>query len=311
MIRLLAQDDRDVALSYLGRDPLNNIYLIHALNTYGLCDSRVAFWGSFGGTQLDGLLFLDGDGVTRAGYLAGDRPEALARLGKRALDSGAKALVGKRSYVEHAMKNLKAPDRGSVKPLKLYRLSPENVVRYHDYAVRMATENDIPLLVELYRGYEFSLKDRTDKEIEREIRQAMRLDGVYFVLESDERIVCAARVFPETDQAGMIGAARTFPAYRGRRMYPSVRTACLEYLFRQEKTGVGLILDTNASMLKVNERQGGVVVAEWLIAELKVNQPLRRRVVPVCLRRWGLRARDRVLQRLNPGNASGKARREQ
>ena len=46
MIRLLTQQDYDIVQSYLDKDPLNNVYLIHGLQTYGLESKRVTFWGA-------------------------------------------------------------------------------------------------------------------------------------------------------------------------------------------------------------------------------------------------------------------------
>jgi hypothetical protein len=151
-------------------------------------------------------------------------------------------------------------------------------------------------MVELYRGYEFSRGNRTDQEIRDEIAQTMNQSGTYFCHESGGRIVSAARVFPETVQAGMIGAARTLPEFRGQGIYLSVRTACFEHLFERKKTGLGMFLDTNTSMHRVIEKQGGTILDEWLIVDLRTLPPLRRRVIPAPVRRWGSSLKHRILR---------------
>jgi hypothetical protein len=295
LISLLTRPDRHMALSYLKRDPLHNIYLIHGLETYGLACDNMTFWGAFSDQQLEGALYIE-ESKARTAYLAGDDPTVLSRLGQLAYQAGAGTLFGKKAYVQPALAHLGARVRVTTRRLHFYRADPGRLVRHYDYPVRMATDKDIPALVELYREYEFAGKKRPDDEIEHAIVEAMTLSGVYFVLEREGRIVTAARVFPQTDQAGMVGAARTLPEFRGRGMYLSIRTACFEHLFDQDKIGLGLFVDTNSSMQRVLDKQGGLILSEWLIARLRAVPPLRRRVLPLDLRHWILGIRDCILR---------------
>jgi hypothetical protein len=297
LISPLTQQHYEMVLSYLERDRLNNIYLIHSLHTRGLVGEDTAFWGAVKDEQLTGILHVGDSSASRAGYIAGQDHETLSRLGQLAYRSGAVTLVGKRSYVQPAAAYLGTRIYVNERHLNFYRADPDQFVRHYDYPVRIATEQDIPSLVALYRGYEFASKSRTDVEIERAIERAMEESGVYFVYEPKGRIVSAARVFPQTADAGMIGAARTLPEFRGRGIYLSVRTACFEYLFSQGKTGLGMFVDTNDSMHRVLKKQGGSIISEWLIVDFKTKPPLRRRILPSRLRHWGLRFRDRILGR--------------
>jgi predicted GNAT family acetyltransferase len=289
---LLTQQDVHAALSYLNRDPLHNIYLIHSLQTRGLAGQGATFWGAWGQGLLRGILLVDDEDGSGVGYLAGDNPRVLARLGELAHQRGAETLVGNGTYIQPATKDLDAQVGVHAKRLHFYRADPEGIVRHYDHPVRMAAKQDIPALVALYQEYEFARKDRMDGEIEHEITRAMDRSGVYFVSESEGRIVSAARIFPQTDRAGVIGAARTLPEFRGRGIYLSVRTACFEHLFRQGKTGLGMFVDANASMHRVLDKQGGSILSEWLIVQLKAKPPLRQRILPQRIRRWGLRVRD-------------------
>lgn len=308
MIRRLTKD-HDAVLSYLNRDPLNNIYLIHGLRSdlvyppHGLernvepSHPSTTFWGAFSGERLEGVLCVDYESRPFAGYLAGENPQVLADLGKRAYRSGAETFVGNRASIEPAIAHLGARVHANIRHLNFYRADPKHFVRAYDYPVRMATRQDMPSLIALYQEYEFARKNRTEGEIEREITQAMDRSGVYYISEAEGRIVSAASVYPQTDQAGVIGAARTLPEFRGHGIYLSVRTACFEYLFRQGKVGLGMFVDTNTSMYKVLDKQGGSILSEWLIVQLKTKPPLRQRILPQRIRRWGLRIRDQILRR--------------
>ncbi|MFZ5917482.1 MAG: GNAT family N-acetyltransferase [Chloroflexota bacterium] len=296
-IRLLTQQDFDIVRAYLNKDPLHNIYAIHALEIHGLESEYATFGGAFGGKgRLEGILFADNDWKPRLGCLVGDDPRVLARLGEFALGVGVKSWIGKRAYIEPGMRKLNSRFRMNIKRFHFFEIHPGQFVRYDDYPVRAATEYDIPLLVELYRGYEFRNEFRTDKDIEHEIKRGMNGTGGYFLVEFEGRVVSAARVAPETDLAGMIGAARTLPEYRGRGMYPSVRTACLEYLFKRGKIGLSYILDNDAAMGRVIEKFGFPPTDTWLAVDFRERPPLRQRILPVRIRRWGARVKQSILR---------------
>jgi predicted GNAT family acetyltransferase len=288
MIRQLDLADHDLVQAYLDRDPLHNIYLIHGLQTHGLDSAHVTFWGAFNEDRLEGVLFADNDYRRRFGSLAGDGPTVLARLGKLALKSEIRTLAGKSACLQPVVENL--PSRflvTQVERLNLYKIHPGELVAHHDYPVRWATTDDVPLLVELYKNYE-PVGEKTVQEVEQEIRKAMDKGGDYFFLESGGRAVSAARIFPQTDRAGMIDGATTLPEFRGRGLYPCVRTACFEHLFEEEKIGLGLVSENNTIMHKIVEKYGGTFIAPWWIVLFKSKPPLRQRIIPQRLRYWAL-----------------------
>jgi predicted GNAT family acetyltransferase len=299
MIRLLTQQDYDVVQSYLNQDPLHNIFMIHSLQTHGLESDLGTFWGTFDDDRLRGVLFADSDSRRRFGCLAADNPAASARLGQLALEAKVKLLLGKSTYVQPAIENLPSRIEIGIRHFNFIQIRPgQQWGRFYDHPVRAATEEDIPSLVELYRDWEYQRRNRSEEEIERGIRRVMDESGRYFLIEIEGQAVSAARVFPETDQAGMVDAARTLPAFRGQGMYPCVGTSCYEHLFRQGKTGVGFFEETNTTMARViTAKRRATIVARWLRVDLKERPPLRRRILPSRLRRWGLNIRDRVLRR--------------
>lgn len=296
MIRLLAQRDHGMVQSYLQRDPLNNIYLIHGLQTHGLVSQHVTFWGAFGDDQLEGVLFADSDYEHRFGSLTGDNPRVLARLGKFAPKSEIRTLAGKSSYIQPAIQNLPSQFLiRQIEHLDLVQVHPEQFLGRYDYPVRVAGEEDISLLIELYKNYELGGR-KSVAEVEREIRRAMAKGGVYFLLEVEGRAVSGARIFPQTDRAGMVDGATTLPEFRGRGMYPCVYTACSEYLFQRGKIRLGLVNEANVNMHKIMGKCGGAFTDKWLIAGFTRRPPLRRRVLPVWLRGWAVSIRGKVLR---------------
>jgi len=299
MIRLLTLRDHDTAQSYLDNDPFNNVYLIHGLQTQDFENGQVTLWGAFNEGRLEGILFVNYDGRRRSGYLAGDDPLVLARLGKFALEVGADSLLGKSVYIRPAVAAVEdLYPRVEIQHSTdghLYEVHPGQAMCHHDYPVRTATRDDIPLLVELYTSDEFS--GRRIEQLEREIRGAVENQACFFIV-LEGRAVSVARIDPETDQAGVIESARTLPEFRGRGMYLSVRTACVEYLSEKGKVALGVIKDTNTAMHKVVNKCGGSLTDPWLYVRFKKRPPLRRRMIPPRLRRWGSRVRDRVSRQL-------------
>lgn len=295
MIRLLTEQDHDLVRSYLDKDLLHNIYLIHGLQTYGLASEHVTFWGAFTHGQLEGVLFADNDYEKRFGSLAGDNAKVLACLGRFALKAGIKTLAGKKAYIQAAIQRLPSQFRMiGIEHLDFLEVHPEQLVGHYDYPVRVAEKDDVPLLVELYQDCELGDMESAE-EVEREIRRAMAKGAAYFVHEVEGRAVSGARIFPQTDRAGIVDGATTLPDFRGRGLYPCVYTACSEYLFQRGKARLGLVNETNTNMHKVIRKCGGSFTDKWSIVVFTRKPPLRRRILPVRLRRWGLNIRDRVL----------------
>jgi len=292
MIRLLCEQDYDIVKSYLEQDPLNNLHPIHGLQRYGIAGKRVTFWGGFDGNQLGGVLFVDNTNNSLWSFLSCDNQMLLLDLVKVARKSDIKAVIGKQSSLQPAIKKLRSRHHISVNSYLFYKSHPDQYIRHYDYPVRAVTNEDIPLLVDLYRGYEFSSKNRGEEEIELEIRKTMDESGSYFFIEMEGRAVSVSRVYAETDKAGMLGASRTLPEFRGRGLISSVRTACQEYLFNQGKIGVAFVIDTNIGNIKSLKKEAVSVIGKWLIINFSKRPPLRHRILPLSIRRRLLSLKD-------------------
>ncbi|RLI58066.1 MAG: hypothetical protein DRO93_10230 [Candidatus Thorarchaeota archaeon] len=144
-IRQLIPEDYDRAYSYLNKEPLFNIHIIHGLQTHGLESERARFWGAFQGARLGGVLFTDAlwadhRNSPRFGCLFGDDSEGLARLGRLSAKRGLKLLKGERSCIQAAAEGLASHvSRRHMKDWYLYKAEPERSPLCFDHPVRVAT----------------------------------------------------------------------------------------------------------------------------------------------------------------------------
>lgn len=295
-IRLLTQQDYDAVRSYLDKDPFYSIYLIHSLEAYGLDSEHARFWGAFRRGRLEGVLFTDVlladyENSPRYGCLAGDNPEASARLGEFSLKTGIRFIKGKSACIQPAAEALSSRVADSrLTRWNFYRADPEQNPHRYDYPVRVATRDDMPLLLELYKDFEFGSHDL--HEVEYEVQKAVDSSTCFFV-ELEGRAVSGSMIVAETDRAGMLNYSRTLPEFRGRSVHLSVRTACYEYLFRQGKVGLGVFSESNAAMHSIIGQYGSII-GKWSIVYFAAKPPLKRRILPLRLRRLGLNFKNKL-----------------
>jgi hypothetical protein len=72
MIRRLTSDDDRPVEAYLNNDHINNVYIIHALKTYGIESKHAVFWGAFENGCLCGVLYFEYVEGIRLGSFYGD-----------------------------------------------------------------------------------------------------------------------------------------------------------------------------------------------------------------------------------------------
>ncbi len=259
--------------------------MIHKFQTKGLGDKQSKFWGAIGNDELQGVLMLDRRDEKLYGYLDGKNKNSLKHLGQLVKRRGASVIAGEKSKIEVAMSSFKSNAYINFKQLSLVKIEPEQFVKHYEYKVRLAEKKDIPLLVKIYRDLEYKQKNRTDNKIKREIQNIMNSSGKYFMVERDGLAVCASRIYPETKKAGVISASRTLPEFRGFEIYLSVRTACMEYLFNQGKIGISFIEESNPSIRRILDKQGGSVTAKWLAAKIRKRSSALM-IIPNLIQRW-------------------------
>lgn len=276
MIRPLHNNHYQRIESYLDNDHFYNSYLIHALQTYGVESKHAGFWGALENSKIVGVLYIECIEDVRLGSLCGDTNKILRQLGRCALKNGVNVLTGKKANLTPVVEGQR--DRFTIEgQYKFYQLSPDQLKGRYDYSVHKASENDISILVDLYKTSELgNNKDKNRRVIESEIRRTMKYESGYFFIRQNERATCAARIVAETDKAGIIDGATTRHENRGQGMYPSVRTACFEYLFKKNKIGLGYIQDSDKVMHKIIEKNGGVFLEKWLIVNVNKRMHLQK-----------------------------------
>lgn len=186
-IRLLTPDDLDIVQPYLDKDPIYNIYLIDGLHTYGLNNAQAQFWGSFRRGRLAGVLFInvlaDYPGASSYGCLAGDDANVLGRLAKFSVKRDVILLKGKKEYIEPAAKAIVPKVKQSrLTSWNLYKAGSGDNPHLCDYPVRLATPDDLPAVVELYKDFEYGSHDL--RQIAFEAQQAIN-KTTCFVVELD------------------------------------------------------------------------------------------------------------------------------
>jgi len=308
MIRELNISDYEIIRSYVNKDKVLNIYLDYWLQTCGLDNKNVNFVGAIDGSRLYGVLLIANTYKGKIGYLGSPvvhKGSVVLDLVNYGRSVGMKRIIGEKLNFEPTLVELRLRYKTRINKLNFYTVLPDSFNSYHDYSVRIATKNEIHLLVELYKQFEYRKKNRSADEAKREIENVMDESGKFFMAVKDGRAVSAAKIATETDKVGIIGSARTSPEYRGRGIYLSVRTACFEYLFNKGKIGVGFFEDKNVNVHKVLKKQGGSISNKWLIINFgRKQQPARRRFIPLFLRQWAVNInlrdlRSRILIILN------------
>lgn len=299
-IRQLFSEDHEQLRFYLDSDPLFNVSLIHGLRTYGLESKRAQFWGAFEGNQLKGVLLTDAlwanpNNSPRFGCLTGHDPGALVGLGRLSAKLGLRLLKGREEHLDAAVDGMsRHTNHLRVTEWYYYKADPDRAPTAFDYPVRTAEEKDLPALMELYKDFEFGDGDLL--RVEYEMREAIKR-GTCFLIELEGRVASASVIVAETDRAGLLNYTRTAPAFRQRGLHRCVRAACYRYLFRQNKVPIGIFSKTNTAMLHIAEKYGSIIGA-WSVVHLSPKIPLRRRVVPLPVRRLFVEGKKTVMQKL-------------
>lgn len=293
MIRLLTQKDHATLRTYLNRDPIHNFYAIHALQACGMESEMSTFWGTFR-RELQGVLFVASGSMAHFGMVTGDNPKILAELGRFAHRKGVRFLLGRQEAVISAVRYCHSYI-DLIRYYVFYETHPGELKGFYHFPVRKATMEDIPLLVEHYIESDWPVyRDDNRDCVEQEIRRVMKYESGYFFIKIQDRVVSAARIVGETDRVGCIDETSTLPEFRGQNMYPCVRTACIECLFKKGKMVVEYVRDSNTAMHRVITKNGGVFKAKWVIVTLRKKPSIKERILPSFVYRNARRLKSRL-----------------
>ena len=272
----LTPEHHQEAEALLLRDKYANIHQLHALETRGISAAPNHFWGLSDNGRLHSLLYSKEIENGGAGFLFSIKPEASGALLKFASKMGLSALIGKSSCMESVASTL--PPRYSRKACWRVMLTrPDTFRKSYNYPTRQAFLTDIDGLTALYKDYEFGIPGESPLDIRQRIENNINDQARYIICELNNRIVAGEMIYSQTNFAGMLGSARILPAYRGKGIYHSLRTAGLEHLFEQEKVGMSFFVDSNKAIQKALEKTGGEYLENWHAYSVP---PKNRRLIP-------------------------------
>lgn len=283
MIRRLSNDNYQAVETYLDKDHINNVYIIHALKTYGIESKHTVFWGAFENGCLCGVLYFESVEGIKLGSLYGDSRKTIIQLGKKCLHQKIDVLVGKEDYFIPMID--KNPLRYKIEgKYDYYQITADQFKGFYDYPVKHACNDDVSMLVELYKNSELGGNiNKSRSIIETEIQRVIQYESGYFFVEQNGCAASAARIVAETAKYGVMDGSTTLPEFRQKGMYQTVRTSCFEYLFQKGKIVLEYVDEKNYIMHAIIKKTGGTIIDKWLIVLLK-EKPHIKKIVKRKLR---------------------------
>lgn len=275
MIRRLKSENHQAVKVYLEKDHINNVYIIHALEMYGLESKHAVYWGVFENSHLSGILYFEIVEGIRLGSLCGDDNKAIIQLGKKSLQQEIEVLVGKEDYFIPIIE--KYPHKFKIEGrYDYFQITADKFKGSYNCPVKFACVDDVSMLVELYKNSELGQNMNKKRSVlETEIRRAMQYELGYFFIKQNGCATSAARIIAETDKYGVIDGSTTLPEYRGHGMFQIVRTSCFEFLFQKGKTGLGYFDENNPIVRAVVNKQGGTIIGKWLIVNMEKKPDIK------------------------------------
>jgi predicted GNAT family acetyltransferase len=212
-IRQLNRDDTDELLNLLYRDPYYNVFMIGNLESMGLDDPDLDYWGSFLGGQLVGALMR-----YRASWNVYDAGEADLRGFAWLMDrrGDVQAFHGRDRLIARIARLIRDYEVKEERRLHFCRLPELKPALTSSHSVRRATRADLPALIAFYSDAEQMTRP------EQAIRRCLE-HGRILVATAGGRIVSAALTNAETRNLAIIGGVYTPPDLR----YQGYASACM------------------------------------------------------------------------------------
>jgi uncharacterized protein len=258
-LRQLSEAHRPQLLSFLRRDPANNIFLIGNVAAFGVRGRSIAFWGAFQQANLAGVAMLHGESAC---FFAPERACLEQLLPKVRL---AKNLSGELGLMEDVVSRLPAARLVWSTNEYFCRLNAGNFRPCPMEGARWAVPADLGLLTDLYaQGESFSHVNRRDitKEVESHLASAR-----YQVLTIGNQILCAAGV-AETEDMAMIVSVLTAPSARNRGYASIVVSSLCADLLARGKTPHLFYREDNHAAGRVYRKLGFAPIGRWKLARL-------------------------------------------
>lgn len=259
-VRQLSEAHRPQLLSFLRRDPVNNIFLIGDVAAFGVRGRNIAFWGAFRQASLAGVAMLLGES---ASFYAPERAcldQLLPTIGP------AQNLSGELGLMEDVVSRL--PEHRLVWATNEFfcRLEAGNFRPCDASGVRPVVVADLGLMTDLYaQGEAFSRLSRgqVSEQMERQLASAR-----YRVMVIGDEIICAAAAVAETEDTAMIVSVLTTPTARNQGYAGAVVSSLCADLLARGKTPHLFYREDNDAAGRVYRRLGFAPIGRWKLARL-------------------------------------------
>lgn len=259
-IRRLGQPDVPAMVRFLERDAPNNLFLLANLAQWGIAYPFLRYFGAFRQEELVGVLMFFRHSAGVCWEDAGVLPLFAAIFQQTSVT----ALSGSRRQIEPWMPFLPpaVPERTLYGVFAV--LSPGNLRPWPARGERLATPDDMELLVELYgRNLLFTYQAR--EEHRRRLLETLEAGGKIAFVERDGRAVSAARTSAIGHGMAMIGGVITLPEYR-RQGYATACTGLLsQELMAGGYTPYLVYNPQDPAASRVYQRLGFQPYDEWIV----------------------------------------------
>lgn len=267
--------ERDLLKAFLEQDPYQNIYLLGALENGMIGAAETRLWAAWMRDRLVGALLLAKDlNLTYAALYSA--PDCLDRLRGLRLDRmGVHLVLGQATEVDMLIESLPKSSQRRVDTFHFSRIYPEDFHPVDPGPARMATQQDVDRLVEIYQQY--PLDGYRGEQIRQSVQGFLRGTG-FALVEMNGEIVSVLRVNTETHSVGLLGGGYTLPDYRRRGYYEAVNSLMHRELLRKGKIGVSFHRDDNHPIHTLMQKIGAREIGEWKILRLGTRPKLTGRL---------------------------------
>ena len=273
--RRLDNGDRDIARSFLLRNPVMNVVPLANMERLGLEQGETPlhgdYFGGFGeaGLQAVGALFNLG-----AFFFHAESPESVSGMAACVAYTGRfpNYTAGTRGHVQVFLEELSAlvPVAPKLIPSEfmVLRGSVKDVPRCG--VARAARSGDLDAIVRMQVDFEIEAfgKSVVEEESIRRLLEYQVSEGAATVVEDGGRIVSKAEATVAGAHAALIGGVYTLPGSRGRGYSTTcMASLCRDLLERVPAAGLNVFVE-NHSAGRVYEKTGFETVEEWLTVEM-------------------------------------------
>lgn len=257
-VKKFTSGDRDKLLDFLSRDQYNNLFMIGNINTFGMEDPELEYWGYY---KEDNLIAV----MMRYRYTWGVYQEdevdyyafgSIISNYNLSNPDTVKNVNGYWEYISHLFKKLYVDKPAAIKEKYLYLMKTKPLASFDKVRVRRATLEDLDNLVELYTHQRELKRDR--KKIEYTLTNLRT-----YVAEIGGTIVSTVSTNTESSDTAVLGGLFTPKFLRGQ----GYATACVAKATHDliEEGKKPCIFNDDPSIDIILKKIGFDIISKWKI----------------------------------------------